>query len=507
MPTHIRSGALSGIDGLEVTVEVDISRGLPGFHLVGLPNAEVRESRQRVLAALRHSGARVPLGRITVNLAPADVRKEGASFDLAIALGVLGAAGAPGLGALGARHDDTIFAGELSLFGELRPVRGLLAIVMAAAGAGIRRAVVPRAQIAEARLVEGLEVVGVASLAEALAWLRGESPPTADPEPTLPEDGEESGRSAIDRLAALDGLHLARKAAVIASVGGHHLLLVGPPGTGKTRLARLLGDLQAPLDRKKALEVTRIHGALGTATGTVLVRHPPFRAPHHTVTRAGLIGGGNLPRPGEITLAHHGMLFLDELAEFQPAVLDALREPLEEGEVTVARGPGRRRFPARVQLVAAMNPCRCGYLGSSVHQCRCSPVERGRYRARLSGPLLDRIDLFVEMGTWEGAWSPLQSPEDTRPEGGDWRIRPTLALLDRARRRRDRTGVSGEAARCVDAARRDLGLSLRAADRCLSVARTIAALDGLGRAGATQVREALEFRRDAALPHSAGLPE
>ncbi|MCP4572343.1 MAG: YifB family Mg chelatase-like AAA ATPase [bacterium] len=505
MPIRLRSGTLTGIDGLTVTVETDISRGLPGFHLVGLPSAAVRESRQRVLAALRHSGVRVPAGHITVNLAPADVRKEGASFDLAIALGVVAAAERPGAGALRSRERETLFVGELSLFGELRPVRGVLAMVMAARDAGVGTAVVPRAQAARAACVAGVTVRGASSLGEVLAWLQGDAPLPVTPATDRSRPDSAVRDRAAAAVAALSGLHLARKAAVIAAAGRHHVLLVGPPGTGKTRLARLLADLQPDLDDAGSLEVSRIHGALAAPDGAGLAGRRPFRAPHHSVTRAGLVGGGASLRPGEITLAHHGLLFLDELAEFPPAVLDALREPLEEGAVTVVRGPGCRRYPARFQLVAAMNPCRCGGAGIPGRSCRCLPGELRRYLNRLSGPLLDRIDLFVEVGEWDGDGVPLlpgsPAPE---PAGGDWRRAPGAGDLDAAASRlADAAGppepTSG-AARRLDQARKVLGLSLRGIQRCLGVARTIAALDGRDRVASRHVGEALEFRRQNALP-------
>ena len=493
--TKIKSGALLGIDGLAVTVEVDICRGLPGFHLVGLPNAEVRESRERVLAALRNSGVSLPPGKITVNLAPAGVRKEGASFDLAIAMGVQ-AASAGGMNRNCVDDGEApLFLGELSLFGQLRPVRGLLAMVLAAAEKGDRLVVVPAHQAAEASLVNGIRVIGAETLAEVLHWWQTGEEPHLKLNKPLPSSAPIKGIKG--QLLGLEGQPSLLKAAVLAVAGRHNVLMVGPPGTGKTRLARILGACQTPLGSREALEVTKIHSAAGILPDGRLIEQRPFRAPHHTLTRAGLIGGGNSLRPGEVTLAHGGVLFLDEFSEFQPAVLDVLREPLDEKKITLDRGNGHRVYPANFQLVAAMNPCRCGFLGSDLKPCRCSAGERRRYLSRLSGPLLDRFDLFVQVKTWEGEFLPeVEGPEVCVPSS-DWRRLASTGCWPELNQRHRSSPVlklSVSAKRYLNGIRKPLGLSLRAVNSCLLVASTIARLDHSKEVKKAHVLEALEFR-------------
>ncbi|MDF2446564.1 MAG: hypothetical protein K0S46_1800 [Moraxellaceae bacterium] len=488
----VRTRAQLGLDAPPVTVEVHLSPGLPGLAIVGLPDTAVRESKDRVRSALMNSGFEFPQRHITINLAPADLPKDGGRFDLAIALGILAANGQIPLEAL----QGSEFLGELALSGELRAVTGVLPASLAASRAG-RRLFVPEANAGEAARPVNAEVYAGDHLLAVYAHLNDRQQLPRATVATAPEQGAPSGPD----LADVKGQHQARRALEIAAAGGHSILMLGPPGTGKTLLASRLPGLLPPLDEDKALEVAAVRSLLGQRDEAD--RQPPFRAPHHTASGVALVGGGSQPRPGEITLAHHGVLFLDELPEFDRRVLEVLREPLESGHVMISRAANQVRFPARFQLVAAMNPCPCGYLGDGTARCRCSADQVARYRGRISGPLLDRIDLHVEVPAL-----PAEVLHRGAPGESTAQVRERVLAARRRQAARqgclnqelapaqvaDHAALSRENADLLEQAMRRLRLSARAYHRVLRVARTIADLDGSVALADQHLHEALAYR-------------
>ena len=499
MLAKLRTLCLKGIDGREVSAEVYIASGLPSYAVVGLPDAAVKEAKDRVVAAVRNSGCDFPSKRITVNLAPAEIRKAGTHFDLPIALGVLAASGKFGKRPP-ARLEDTFFIGELALDGALRPVAGVLPMLMSLKGTGAS-AVVPAANAAEAA-VSGVPCLCASSLKEVSAWVAGEA---ELPACVRPSAAARAGGAGPD-LAEVKGQAFAKRALEIAAAGFHNIILVGPPGVGKSMLAKRFSSLLPPMTFDESLETTKLYSVSGLGQAGRLAEARPFREPHHTISDAALIGGGSVPRPGEVSLAHNGVLFLDEFPEFSRQAIEALREPLESRKVTVARVRESVSYPARFLLVAAMNPCPCGYLGHPTRECSCTPVQVQRYRARVSGPILDRIDLHVQLSAVRyDDWESIPRGESSAEVAG--RVLKAIEA-QRARFRggsranssmnaaelREHCRVPEGAAAVLRTAMDRMGFSARSLDKILKIARTIADLEGSASIEREHVTEAVQYR-------------